>query len=251
MDRLTGKIVIITGAAGDIGSAISLRFALEGAVVLLSDLDNSSGKDLENKIRQSNGKAEFFPMDVTLEKDWKKLTSHIIKSHQRLDILINNAGINIRKPIEEMGVKEWDTMMQVNVRSVFLGMKHALPVMRKQKSGNIINMSSICGLVGHKYTPEAYTASKGAITLLTKSTAVRYAKEGVRINSLHPSTVRTNLVNKMLTDPERLHERLGEIPLGRLATVNDVVNAALFLACDESSFLTGVSLPVDGGLTAY
>lgn len=111
-------------------------------------------------------------------------------------------------------------------------------------------MSSICGLVGHKYTTEAYTASKGAITLLTKSTAVRYAKDGVRINSIHPSTVRTDLVNKMLADPEKMKERLGEIPLGRLASLTDVLNAALYLASDESSFLTGVSLPVDGGLTA-
>ena len=190
-------------------------------------------------------------MDVTSENDWKKLISKLMNLSHRLDILINNAGINIRKPIEEMEVDEWDTMMRVNVRSVFLGTKHVLPLMRKQMSGSIINMSSICGLIGHKYTPEAYAASKGAITLLTKSTAVRYARDGVRINSLHPSTVRTDLVNKMLADPEKMRERLDEIPLGRLATVTDVVNAALYLASDESSFLTGVSLPVDGGLTAY
>ncbi|MBP8718342.1 MAG: glucose 1-dehydrogenase [Candidatus Atribacteria bacterium] len=249
--RLDNKTAIITGAAGGIGSAISLRFALEGASVYLCDLENTSGKELEKRILQSGGKAIFFPMDVTLESDWQKLMSQLIESHQKLDILINNAGINIRKPIEEMEVEEWDTMMRVNVRSVFLGIKHTLPLMRRQKSGSIINMSSICGLVGHKYTPEAYTASKGAVTLLTKSTAVRYAKDGVRVNSLHPSTVRTALVNKMLSDPERRKERLEEIPLGRLATVDDVMNAALFLACDESSFLTGVSLPVDGGLTAY
>ncbi len=251
MNRLAQKIAIITGAAGGIGSALSLRFAQEGAMVLLCDLANTSGKDLVKKITQDGGKAEFFPMDVTIEQDWKRLIAYITESYQRLDILINNAGINIRKPIEEMEVEEWDTMMRVNVRSVFLGIKHTLPIMRKQKGGSIINMSSICGLVGHKFTPEAYTASKGAVTLLTKSAAVRYAKDGIRINSLHPSTVRTNLVNKMLSDPERLKERIDEIPLGRLANVDDVVNAALFLACDEALFLTGVSLPIDGGLTAY
>lgn len=251
MKKLTRKIAIITGAAGGIGSALSLRFAQEGAIILLCDLENTLGKELKEKIIQDGGKAEFFPMDVTSEKDWQKFIAHAIYSYQRLDVLINNAGINIRKPIEEMEVEEWDTVMRVNVRSVFLGIKHTLPLMRKQKSGSIINMSSICGLVGHKYTPEAYTASKGAVTLLTKSTAVRYAKYGVRINSLHPSTVRTDLVNKMLSDPERLKERIDEVPLGRLAKVEDVVNAALFLACDESSFLTGMSLPIDGGLTAY
>jgi len=249
--RLNKKTAIITGAAGGIGSAISLRFAQEGATVFLCDLEQSSGKELEKKILQAEGKAVFSPMDVTSEVDWINMISGLLNMSAGLDILVNNAGINIRKPIEEMEVEEWDTMMRVNVRSVFLGIKHALPLMRKQKSGSIINMSSICGLVGHKYTPEAYTASKGAVTLLTKSTAVRYAKDGVRINSLHPSTVRTDLVNKMLADPEKMRERLDEIPLGRLATVNDVVNAALYLASDESSFLTGISLPVDGGLTAY
>jgi len=249
--RLNKKTAIITGAAGGIGSAISLRFAQEGANVFLCDLEQSSGKELEKKILQAGGKAVFSQMDVTSEIDWKKMILKLMNLSHSLDILVNNAGINIRKPIEEMEVEEWDTMMRVNVRSVFLGIKHALPLMRKQKSGSIINMSSICGLVGHKYTPEAYTASKGAVTLLTKSAAVRYAKDGVRINSLHPSTVRTDLVNKMLADPEKMRERLDEIPLGRLATVNDVVNAALYLASDESSFLTGISLPVDGGLTAY
>jgi cyclopentanol dehydrogenase len=249
--RLNKKTAIITGAAGGIGSAISLRFAQEGAIVFLCDLEQSSGKELEHKILQAGGKAFFSPMDVTSEMNWQNMLSSLMKKFHRLDILVNNAGINIRKPIEEMEVEEWDTMMRVNVRSVFLGIKYALPLMRKQKNGSIINMSSICGLVGHKYTPEAYTASKGALTLLTKSVAVRYAKDGIRINSLHPSTVRTDLVNQMLADPAKMKERLDEIPLGRLATVDDVVNAALFLASDESSFLTGISLPVDGGLTAY
>jgi len=206
--RLEKKTAIITGAAGGIGSAIALRFAQEGATVFICDLEQSAGKELEKKISQTKGKAIFFPMDVTSEPDWEKLVIEMTNLNLTLDILVNNAGINIRKQIEEMEVDEWDTMMRVNVRSVFLGIKHALPIMRKQKRGSIINMSSICGLVGHKYTPEAYTASKGAITLLTKSTAVRSAKTGVRINSLHPSTVETDLVKKMLSDPERMKERL-------------------------------------------
>jgi len=249
--RLRGKTAIITGAAGGIGSAIALRFAREGATIFICDLEQSAGKDLQERISQQGVKAIFFPMDVTSETDWKKLIIEVKNLNLTLDILVNNAGINIRKPIEKMEVDEWDTMMRVNVRSVFLGIKHALPVMRKQKRGSIINMSSICGLVGHKYTPEAYTASKGAVTLLTKSAAIRYAKTGVRINSIHPSTVETDLVKKMLSDPERMKERVDEGPLGRLAAVNDVVNAALYLSSDESTFITGISLPVDGGLTAY
>lgn len=249
--RLQNKIAIITGAAGAIGSAIAVRFAEEGANVFLCDLDELKGMELEKNIRFSGGKATFFSMDVTVEEEWKKTISKVLELSGRLDILINNAGINIRKPIEEMEVEEWDTMMRVNVRSVFLGIKHALPLMRKQKKGSIINMSSICGLIGHPYTPEAYTATKGAVTLLTKSAAVRYAHDQVRINSLHPSTVNTPLIQRLFKDLEKKRERLGEVPLGRIATVDDVANAALYLASDESSFITGVSLPVDGGLTAY
>jgi len=161
--RLQDKIAIITGAAGAIGTAIAIRFAEEGATVFLCDLNESKGVELEKNIRLSGGKATFFSIDVTVEEEWEKIISKVIKLSGRLDILVNNAGINIRKPIEEMEVEEWDTMMRVNVRSVFLGIKHALPVMRKEKKGSIINMSSICGLIGHKYTPEAYTATKGAV----------------------------------------------------------------------------------------
>jgi len=249
--RLQGEIAIITGGAGAIGTAIAVRFAEEGATVFICDLDESRGAELEKTIRLSGGKATFFPTDVTAEEEWKKTISKVVESSGRLDILVNNAGINIRKPIEEMEVGEWDTMMRVNVRSVFLGIKHALPVMRKQKKGSIINMSSICGLIGHRYTSEAYTATKGAITLLTKSTAVRYAQDQVRINSIHPSTVDTPLTQSVLADPKKKRERFDEVPLGRLATIGDVANAALYLASDESSFITGISLPVDGGLTAY
>ena len=142
-------------------------------------------------------------------------------------------------------------MMKVNTGSAFLGCKYAIPVMRKQGGGVIINTSSVCGLVGHKYTPEAYTASKGAVTMLTKAVASRYAKDGVRCNSIHPSTVDTPFVQVLFKDPERKAERLGEVPLGRLATAADVANAVLYLASEEASFINGVALPVDGGVTCY
>jgi cyclopentanol dehydrogenase len=142
-------------------------------------------------------------------------------------------------------------MLAVNVKGPFLGIKHALPIMRKAGGGVILNMSSVSGLIGHKFTNEAYVATKGALTLLTKSIAVRYAKDNIRCNSVHPSTVDTPLVRQVLRDPARRAERYGEVPLGRLATAADVAAAFVFLASDEASFINGVSFPVDGGVTAY
>ena len=142
-------------------------------------------------------------------------------------------------------------MMEVNTGSVFLGCKYAIPVMRGQGGGAIINTSSICGLIGHKFTPEAYTATKGAITMITKSVASRYAKDGIRCNSIHPGTVDTPLVAVLMQDPVRRKERLDEVPLGRLATPADVANAVLYLASREASFINGVNLPIDGGTTCY
>jgi len=154
-------------------------------------------------------------------------------------------------PLEEFPVEIWDSIMAVNVRGVFLGMKHAIPAMRKGGGGCIINMSSIAGLIGHKHSSIAYIASKGAVTLLTKAAAVHHANDNIRINSIHPCTVDTPLVADLFKNPEMKKARFDEVPMGRIATTRDVANAALFLASDEASFITGVSLPVDGGLTAY
>jgi len=249
--KLKGKSAVITGAAGGIGRAAAETLEKEGAAVYLLDLDEENGKKAEAEFTDKGYTAKFYACDVTSESDWKGVIDAVTAEGGTLDILVNNAGINIRKDIEDMEVEEWDTMMKVNVGSVFLGIKTSLPVMKKQGFGSIINMSSVCGLVGHKFTNEAYTASKGAITLLTKSTGVRYAKYGVRVNSIHPSTVNTPFVQKMFQDPKKKQERLDEVPLGRLASVEDVANSILFLASDESSFITGASLPVDGGVTAY
>ena len=173
------------------------------------------------------------------------------KTFGSLDVLVNNAGINIRETIEEMKEENLDAMLAVNVKGPFLGIKHAIPLMRKGGGGSIINMSSICGLVGHRYTTEAYTVTKGALTLMTKSVGVRYAKDNIRCNSIHPCTVNTPYAQVFMQDPKKREERLGEVPLGRIATELDVANAALYLASDEAAFLNGVALPVDGGLTAY
>ena len=249
--RMTDKIVLVTGAAQGLGAAISIRLAEEGATVFVCDLNEEQGQVTVAGICAGGGKAYFQHLDVTAEASWIAAIDVVVAACGRLDVLVNNAGINIREPIEEMTEANLDMMLAVNVKGPFLGIKHAIPELRKAGGGSIINMSSICGLVGHKYTTEAYTITKGALTLMTKTVGVRYAKDNIRCNSVHPSTVDTPLVQVLFKDPQKREERLGEVPLGRLATDQDVANAVLYLASSEASFLNGVSLPVDGGLTAY
>ncbi|HTY63624.1 MAG TPA: glucose 1-dehydrogenase [Acidobacteriota bacterium] len=245
--RLAKKVALITGGTQGLGAAIARRFWEEGAFVFIADVNKTDG---EKTARTMDG-AVFLRLDVTSEESWKAALAQVLAKAKRLDILVNNAGINIRQNIEEMPADSFDAMLAVNVKGPFLGIKHALPVLRASGGGTILNMSSICGLVGHKYTNEAYTATKGAVTLLTKSIATRYAKDNIRCNSVHPSTVDTPFVQVVLQDPERRAERFNEIPLGRLATTADVANAFVYLASDEAAFINGASFPVDGGLTAW
>jgi NAD(P)-dependent dehydrogenase (short-subunit alcohol dehydrogenase family) len=247
---LANKVALITGGAQGLGAAIASRFAAEGATVFLGDLKAETGEDAAAKIRARGGRAFFVTLNVTDEASWISALATVEKEAGRLDILVNNAGINIREPIEVMKVENFDAMLAVNVKGPFLGTKHAIPLLRRAGGGSIINMSSVCGLIGHRYTTEAYTVTKGALTLLTKAIAVRYAGDNIRCNSIHPSTVNTPLVQELFKDPDRKAERLGEVPLGRLATETDVANTALFLASDEAAFINGVALPVDGGTTA-
>ena len=244
--RLSGKTALITGAAGGIGAEIARKFQEEGASVFVADTNQAEGE----KTAASIG-AVFVPLDVTSEESWNAALATVLERSGRLDILVNNAGINIRKNIEEMDVAVLRRHDRGQRPGPFIGIKHALPIMRTGGGGVILNMSSICGLVGHKFTNETYTTTKGALTMLTKSVAVRYAKDNIRCNSVHASTVETALVQTMLKDPERRAERLGEIPLGRLASTADVANAFVYLASDEAAFINGVALAIDGGLTAY
>jgi NAD(P)-dependent dehydrogenase (short-subunit alcohol dehydrogenase family) len=249
--RLLNKVSLITGAGAGIGAEIARRFAEEGATVLIGDLDAVAGEATAATITRGGGRARFVPLDVTREESWRRAIDGIRTAEGRLDVLVNNAGITKRIPITEMPLEEFEAVMAVNVRGVFLGIKHALPLMKEQGGGSVVNMASIAGLVGHKFTNETYTTSKGAVTLLTKSVAVRHARDNIRCNSIHPCTVDTPMVRELFKDPEKQRERLDEVPLGRLATARDVANAALFLASDDASFITGAALPVDGGLTAY
>ena len=249
--RLRNKVALITGAAVGIGAEIAKRFAAEGAQVVIGDVNAVEARTTSESIRRSGGSARSVLLDVTKEESWKEALDGIRSAEGRLDVLVNNAGITKRIPITEMPLEDFEQIMAVNVRGVFLGIKHALPFMKQHGGGSIVNISSICGLVGHKLTNETYTTSKGAVTLLTKSVAVRHARDNIRCNSIHPGTVDTPMMQALFTDPEKKRERLDEVPLGRLATAQDVANAALFLASDEAGFITGAALPVDGGLTAY
>ncbi|RFU93966.1 SDR family oxidoreductase [Sphaerochaeta halotolerans] len=243
------KVILVTGGAGGLGAVMVELLCKNGAKLYILDLDETKGKELEAQLTENKVTATFIQMDLTSEEAWKQTIDTIVTKEGRIDVLVNNAGINIRKPIEEMVISEFNTMMLVNVGSVFLGTKYVIPVMRKQGGGAIINTSSVCGLIGHRYTPEAYTTTKGAVTLLTKAIASRYGSENIRCNSIHPSTVDTPLVQEMFKDPAKKQQRFDEVPLGRLATPEDVANSVLYLASEEASFINGVALPVDGGVT--
>jgi len=245
---LQNKIALITGAAQGLGNQIARKFIDEGSIVYICDIKD---KTPEVEELERGGRAFYRTLDVTDEVHWEAVLGEIAQTHGKIDILVNNAAINIRETIEEMDESHLDLMMDINIKGPFLGIKHTIPYFKKNGGGSIINMSSICGLVGHKYTTEAYTTTKGALTLLTKSVAVRYAKDNIRTNSIHPSTVDTPLMQELFKNPAKKKERFDEVPLGRLATGSDVSNAALFLAVESSSFINGLNLTVDGGLTAY
>jgi cyclopentanol dehydrogenase len=250
MMRFVDKVIMITGAAQGIGSLLAEQFAAEGAITYVCDVKESEGKALVDKIKAKGEKAFYMRLDVTDEKNWNDAIKFVKEKNGRLDVLVNNAGVSIRTPFEEYSSESLDKMVNVNIKGVFYGMKHAVIAMKEQGGGCILNMSSIAGIIGHQYTAIAYTATKGAVTMMTKGVAVQYAKYNIRANSIHPSTVNTPLAAELFNDPEKKRQRLEEIPLGRLATTQDVTNVVLFLASEDAAFLTGVAVPVDGGLTA-
>ena len=188
----------------------------------------------------------------TREEDWIAAVETSVNTYGRLDVLVNNAGVAVWGTLEDTNVEEWDWVMEVNAKGVFLGTKAAIPAMRRVGGGSIINISSISGLIGQEGIQPVYNASKGAVRLLTKATAIQYAKEGIRCNSVHPGPVDTPMRREGLAslDPAALEERLRRVPLGRVATPEEVAYGVLYLASDESSFVTGSELVIDGGYTA-
>ena len=248
MGRLDGKVAIISGGARGQGEVEARLFAQEGARVVFGDILDEDGKQVEAAIRKAGGEATYVHLDVTQEADWQQAVAAAVSTYGKLDILVNNAGILSRDGIEDTTRELWDTVMAVNATGVFLGTKHAIPEMRKAGGGAIVNISSVSGMVA--LGGPAYNASKGAVRVFTKVTAIRHADDNIRCNSIHPGPVRTPMTESTYSDPDMLAQRLRSMPLGRLGTSEDIAYGVLYLASDEAAYMTGSELVIDGGYTA-
>jgi NAD(P)-dependent dehydrogenase (short-subunit alcohol dehydrogenase family) len=251
MGKLDGKVAVISGGARGQGAAEAETFVTEGARVVFGDVRDDEGKKVEAAIRARGGDAVYVHLDVTSEADWQNAVQTAVGRHGKLDILINNAAIVIpRVPIEERTVEEWDRVMAVNAKGVFLGTKYAIPAMRRAGGGSIVNISSIAGIGQSLHQEPAYAASKGAIRIFTKVTASQHAKDRIRCNSVHPGPVDTEMFHSAFRDRDAMERRLQRIPLGRMGTVAEIVSAVLYLASDDASYVTGSELVIDGGALA-
>ncbi|MCH8297796.1 MAG: glucose 1-dehydrogenase [Chloroflexi bacterium] len=250
MGRLDGKVALISGGARGQGAEEARLMAEEGAKVVFGDILDDLGKQVEAEITEAGRDATYVHLDVTREGEWQSAVATAVRKYGGLHVLVNNAGILIRKSIEETTEEEWDRIMAINVKGVFLGTKHAIPAMRDSGGGSIVNISSTAGLVGSLEGSPSYTATKGAVRLFTKATAIQHAKDGIRCNSVHPGPIDTEMIRDTITDPERWAARLRRLPLGRVGTAADIAYGVLYLASDEASFVTGTELVIDGGTTA-
>ena len=248
--RLAGKVALISGAARGMGAAEARLFAREGARVVLADVLEAEGKTVADEITAKGGAAVFVRLDVTREAEWARVVDLAVERFGALHVLVNNAGIGGASRVEETSEELWDRVMAVNAKGVFLGTKAAIPALRRAGGGSIVNISSQLGLVGMDDSSPQYTASKGAVRLLTKTTALQYARDGIRANSVHPGPVVTPMTERRRADPATYQRMLSRIPLGRYGEADDVAYAVLYLASDESSFVTGSELVIDGGWTA-
>ena len=247
--RLEGKVALITGGARGQGAAEVRLFAREGAKVVIGDILDEEGGRLAAEIGEAGGDALVVHLDVTSEDQWQSAVAETLKRFGKLDVLVNNAAVWRRGHVEETTGEHWDAVLEVNAKGVFLGTKAAIPEMRKAGGGSIINISSVAGLVGSQ-DASAYNASKGAVRILTKSTAVQYANEGIRANSIHPGTIETMMTAHLLADDAHRQDRLNRTPLKRLGQPEDVAELTYFLCSNKASFITGSLYAVDGGYTA-
>lgn len=252
MGRLENKVAIVTGAAGGMGAAEARLFAKEGAYVVATDVQEGLLNETVSNINAEYGERVIgLKHDVSSEHDWIVVVEEAVKKFGKIDVLVNNAGIyNANTNVTEIDVEDFEKILSINVTGSFLGIKHVVPEMKKNKSGSIINISSVAGLVGGQ-GGTAYTASKGAVRLLTKSTALNVAKDGIRVNSVHPGAIMTPILEKAYRDNGEGFEDFlkSYIPIGYVAEPEDVAYPVLFLASDESRYMTGSEVVVDGGIT--
>ncbi|MBX4152035.1 SDR family NAD(P)-dependent oxidoreductase [Paenibacillus lautus] len=249
MGRLDNKVAIITGAAGGMGKADALLFVQEGAKVAITDLQEDKIKDVVAEIEALGGEAIGFKHNVASEEDWVRVVGETVQKFGKIDILVNNAGVSNATPFMDLTVEGWEKTMSINVTSIFLGQKYVIPHMIEAGGGSIVNISSIAGLTGGSGAGP-YTASKGAVRMLTKATAVDFAKHNIRCNSVHPGYIETPMTVDLFKDEQMMQWFQSQTPLPRLGKAEDIARGVLFLASDESSYITGVELPIDGGYFA-
>ena len=243
--RLENKVALISGGARGIGAAVAKIFAQEGAKLVICDILEDEGRKTAEEITAAGGECVFVRLDVTSETDWEQAAAEVTSRFGRLDILVNNAGITARGNVEETSVADWTRTMDINVKGAFLGSKQAIPIMRAGGGGSIINISSGAGIAPQPGTSGAYAASKGAVRIFSKSTA-----ENIRCNSVHPGPIETDMLRATRPDENNLEIMKGRVPLGRFGRAEEIAYGVLYLASDESSFVTGSELVIDGGRTA-
>ena len=247
--RLEGKVAFISGGAQGMGATEARIFAREGAKVAIGDV-LPEGKDVAREIEDAGGECLFTPLDVTSEAQWEAAIAATVARFGQLDILVNNAGVSQWGLVHETSEADWNRVMDINAKGTFLGTKAAIPAMLESGGGSIINISSQLGLVGTEMSSPQYQSSKGAVRLLTKLTAMQYAKDGIRCNSVHPGPIMTPMTEPRRADAATYAEMLARIPLGRYGEPEEIANGVLFLASDESGWMTGSELVLDGGWTA-
>jgi len=248
--RLAGKVALVSGGASGMGLSEATIFAREGAKVVVADVLESEGKQAADTIVAGGGQARFVRLDVTSEAEWDAAVKATVGAFGKLDVLVNNAGISGTYDSDMLSSAAWDKVMSVNAKGVFLGMKHVIPLMKQAGGGAIVNISSISGFVGQDGVHMAYNASKGAVRIMTKTAAVQFAPDGIRVNYVHPGFMPPMRTSKTSADPEWRAKMLAAVPMKRAGRVEEVAHAVLFLASDEASYITGTELVVDGGYLA-